>query len=77
LGPWGNLYKRFTAWCASGKWLKVFDASVIEPDLEWVFIDGSNGLPIEESNDAAMQRDRAEPHAVGLRFFAGSSPGER
>lgn len=40
-GSWSRVYKRFNAWSASGKWLKVFQALVVEPDMEWVFIDGS------------------------------------
>ncbi|SUD29963.1 ISPs1, transposase OrfA [Pseudomonas fluorescens] len=40
-GGWSKVYKRFNAWSASGKWLKVFQALVADPDMEWVFIDGS------------------------------------
>jgi len=40
-GGWSKAYKRFNAWSASGKWLKVLQALVAEPDMEWVFIDGS------------------------------------
>jgi len=34
-GSWDKVYKRLNAWCATGKWLKVFAALVLEPDLEW------------------------------------------
>src|SRR4051794_11456504 len=40
-GNWARIYKRFNAWSASGKWLQVFKELVVEPDREWVFIDGS------------------------------------
>ena len=40
-GCWNSIYKRFSAWSAGGKWLRVFKVLVNEPDLEWEFIDGS------------------------------------
>lgn len=39
------------AWSALGKWLKVFQALVAEPDMEWMFIDGSYA--------------KAHPHSAG------------
>jgi len=51
-GPWRKLYKRFNAWCASGKWLKVFEALVIEPDVEWVFIDDSKVFIGDKGDDS-------------------------
>jgi transposase len=42
-GNWNKVYKRFNAWSASGKWVKVFKVLVEDPDMEWVFIDGSYG----------------------------------
>jgi hypothetical protein len=40
-GCWNRIYKRFNAWSAAGKWTEIFKALVVEPDLEWAFIDGS------------------------------------
>jgi transposase len=40
-GPWNTVYKRFNAWSASGKLMKVFSTLVEDPDVEWLFIDGS------------------------------------
>uniref|UniRef100_UPI0025E401BF transposase n=1 Tax=Nitrosomonas sp. TaxID=42353 RepID=UPI0025E401BF len=40
-GRWNSIYKKFNAWSASGKWRCVFRKLVIDPDLEWEFIDGS------------------------------------
>jgi len=52
-GRWGKVYKRFNAWCATGKWLKIFQAVVVNPDLEWVFMDGSYAKAHQHSTDAA------------------------
>lgn len=40
-GPWNKIYKRFRAWCQTGKWRCIFGAAIDDPDLEWAFIDGS------------------------------------
>jgi transposase len=40
-GRWGKVYKRFNAWSASSKLLKVFHSLVIDADMEWIFVDGS------------------------------------
>ncbi|WP_143518516.1 transposase, partial [Pseudomonas syringae] len=39
-GNWSKVYKRFNAWSASGKWVKVLEVLMTDPDMEWVFIDG-------------------------------------
>ena len=57
LGNWNKVYKRFNAWSASGKWLKVFKVLVVEPDLEWTFLDGSNAKAHQHSAGAASGRD--------------------
>ena len=37
-----NVYfKRFNTWSRKGVWKRLFDALVTDPDLEWVFLDGS------------------------------------
>jgi len=66
LRSWSKLYTRFNAWCASGKWLKVFAALVIERDLEWVFIDGSDAKAHPPSAGAAGGQDQA----IGTRIAA-------
>lgn len=30
---WNSIYKRFSAWSLSGKWVRVFKALIIEPGL--------------------------------------------
>jgi len=60
-GTWNSIYKKFNAWSAAGKWLKIFKALVTEPDLEWGFIDGSYIKAHQHSAGAAGQ----EPQAIG------------
>lgn len=40
-GSWNAVYKRFNDWSKNEKLVATFNALVIEPDLEWEFIDGS------------------------------------
>jgi transposase len=40
-GPWNKVYKRFRAWSQTSKWLRIFEAAIEDPDLEWLFIDGT------------------------------------
>ena len=58
-GGWSKVYKRFNAWSASGKWLKVFQTLVADPDMEWVFIDGSYAKAHQHSAGAADGMDQA------------------
>ncbi len=58
-GNWTRIYKRFNAWSASGKWLQVFKELVVEPDMEWVFIDGSYIKAHQHSAGAARGNDEA------------------
>src|SRR3990167_8621540 len=58
-GNWNKVYKRFNAWSAPGKWPKVFKRLVIEPDMAWVFIDGSYAKAHQHSAGAASGCDEA------------------
>lgn len=58
-GNWNKVYKRFNAWSASGKWIKVFKAVVEDSDMEWVFIDGSYAKAHQHSAGAVGGRDEA------------------
>jgi transposase len=60
-GFWNSIYKRFNAWSAGGKWLRVFKVLVDEPDLEWEFIDGSYVKAHQHSAGAAS----GETEAIG------------
>lgn len=58
-GYWNTVYKRFNAWSASGKWMKIFKALVDQPDLEWLFIDGTYIKAHQHSAGAASAQDEA------------------
>lgn len=58
-GGWSRVYKRFNAWSTAGKWLKVFQALVTDPDMEWIFIDGSYAKAHQHSAGAAGGMDQA------------------
>ena len=52
-GRWNSIFKKFNAWSAQGKWLKIFEAIVQEPDMEWLFVDGSYVRAHQHSSGAA------------------------
>lgn len=58
-GHWNKVYKRFNAWSATGKWLKIFQFLVVEPDMEWVFLDGSYVKAHQHSAGAAGGAEQA------------------
>ena len=60
-GHWNSIYKRFNAWSAAGKLLKVFNALIDEPDVEWLFIDGTYVKAHQHSAGAASN----QPEAIG------------
>lgn len=58
-GGCARIYKRFNAWSASGKWFRVFEVLMIDPDMKWVFIDGSYAKAHQHSAGAATAVDEA------------------
>jgi len=45
-GLWNSIVKKFNRWSQQGKWLKLFEAVVQEPDREWLFVDGRNFISV-------------------------------
>jgi len=58
-GKWNAVYKRFNAWSLQAKLMAIFRALVVEPDLEWVFIDGSIVKAHQHSSGAANEQETA------------------
>ena len=58
-GKWNAVYKRFNAWSLQEKLMAIFRALVVEPDLEWVFIDGSILKAHQHSSGAANEQETA------------------
>jgi len=60
-GCWNSVYKRFNAWSVAGKWLKVFNTLIEDPDFDWAFIDGTYVKAHQHSTGAASD----QPEAIG------------
>lgn len=58
-GNWNAVYKRFNAWPLQEKLMGIFKALVVEPDLEWAFIDGSIVKAHQHSSGAAHEQETA------------------
>lgn len=54
-GSWNSIFKKFNAWSAQGKWLKIFQLAIQEPDMEWLFMDGSYVRAHQHSAGAASK----------------------
>lgn len=60
-GNWNSVYRKFNVWSKKGIWRCLFDALIFEPDLEWVFIDGSYVKAHQHSAGAIGK----SPQAIG------------
>ncbi|MEC4748247.1 IS5 family transposase [Methylomicrobium sp. Wu6] len=56
-GKWNAVYKRFNAWSLQEKFMKLFQNLIVEPDLEWVFIDGSIVKSHQHSSGASYEQE--------------------
>jgi transposase len=58
-GLWNSIYQQFNRWSLKGKLMAIFKTLVIDPDLEWEFIDGSFVKAHQHSAGAAGNDDQA------------------
>jgi transposase len=40
-GFWNSIFQQFNRWSSKNKLISIFQSLVVDPDLEWEFIDGS------------------------------------
>jgi transposase len=60
-GRWNTIYKCFNHWSFKGKFLEIFKNLIVDPDLEWEFIDGS----IVKAHQHSMGAQKHEEAAIG------------
>jgi transposase len=72
-GKWNAIYKCFNAWSLQEKLMKLFRVLVVEPDLEWTFLDGSIVKAHQHSCGAAHEQETAIGKSVPVtrRKFIG------
>jgi transposase len=58
-GNWNAVYKRFNEWSRKEKLMNIFSSLIIDPDLEWEFIDGSIVKAHQHSSGAPYGQERA------------------
>ena len=58
-GFWNSTFQQFNRWSSKNKLISIFKSLVVEPDLEWEFIDGSIVKAHQHSTGAASEGDEA------------------
>jgi transposase len=58
-GFWNSVYKQFNRWSSKNKLMRIFKSLIVNPDLEWEFIDGSIVKAHQHSTGAASDEDEA------------------
>lgn len=58
-GPWNSIYQKFNRWSSKNKLVAIFKSLIVEPDLEWEFIDGSIVKAHQHSAGAASDENEA------------------
>ena len=58
-GIWISIYQQFNRWSSKNKLMDIFKSLVIDPDLEWEFVDGSIVKAHQHSTGAASEEDQA------------------
>lgn len=63
-GKWSSVYKRFNEWCREEKIMSIFKRLCVDPDMEWVFIDGSIVKAHQHSAGAPNNQESAVGKSV-------------
>jgi transposase len=58
-GIWISIYQQFNRWSSKNKLMAIFKSLVVDPDLEWEFIDASIVKAHQHSTGAASEEDQA------------------
>ncbi len=58
-GKWISVYQQFNRWSSKDKLMKIFKSLIVDPDLEWEFIDGSIVKAHQHSTGASSEDDQA------------------
>lgn len=58
-GCWNTIFQKFNRWSSKNKIMDILKAMVLEPDLEWTFIDGSIVKAHQHSTGAASRENEA------------------
>jgi transposase len=58
-GVWISIYQQFNRWSSKNKLINIFKSLVVDPDLEWEFIDGSIVKAHQHSTGAASEEEQA------------------
>lgn len=71
-GNWNSVFKRFNDWSQKGKLKLVFKLLSREPDLEWLFIDGSI-VKAHQNSSGAAKKSEAGDHGIGKSVAGNTS----
>ena len=63
-GAWNAIYKRFNEWSRSEKLIQIFSSLIVDPDLEWSFVDGSIVKAHQHSSGAVSGNETAIGQSV-------------
>ncbi len=64
-GCWNSIYQQFNRWSSKNKLMKIFKNLVQDPDLEWMFIDGSIVRAHQHSSGGIGEENQAIGKSVG------------
>ena len=71
-GNWNSIFKRFNDWSKKGKLKLVFKILSRDPDLEWLFVDGSIVKAHQNSSGAAKNFEVGN-HGIGKSVAGNTS----